>query len=139
MLRFRGSLDDLQDIVLRCAVPGEWCFHEKSRFYRFHAATGAIPNWWPSTGTINFQGRDAERLEAIFLQDTLAAVAQSEPGVVYEKESAWQAVPGPKPPPDRTREAPSLAAPEDRRCLGSQPSPRLIPRTAKLLAAPGRQ
>jgi hypothetical protein len=138
MLKFQGSLDDLQDIAGRCAIPGEWSFHRKSRFYRFQAETGAILNWWPTTGTINFQGRDAERLKSIFLQHALAGVAQSEPGPVSEKESAWEAVPGPTPPRRGSREAPSFAGIENPRGLGSRPSQRLIPRTIKLLATPDR-
>jgi hypothetical protein len=137
MLRFQGSLCELQNIVLRCAIPGEWSFHKKSRFYRFQAATGEILNWWPTTGTINFQGQDAERFEALFLQHVLAGVAQTEPGLVYE-ESAWQAVPGPNPPLDRSREAPSFAGTEKHRRMASHPSSRLIPGTAKLLAPPDR-
>ena len=57
MLKFGGSLDDLKRIVMRCAIPGEWSFRKKNRFYRFQAGSGAILNWWPTTGTINFQGR----------------------------------------------------------------------------------
>jgi hypothetical protein len=138
MLRFRGSLRELQDTVMRCAIPGEWSFHKKSRFYRFHAETGAILNWWPNTGTINFQGCDAEQFERLFLDQTLVAAAHSEPGLVFEEESAWQAVPGPTPPLDRSQEAPSLIATEDRRELGSRSTQRLIPRTIKLLATPNR-
>jgi hypothetical protein len=60
MLKFEGSLDDLQDTVMRCAVLGEWSFHKKSYFYRFRTSTGAILNWWPTTGTISFQGHQLE-------------------------------------------------------------------------------
>jgi hypothetical protein len=56
MLDFRGSLNDLQDTLMQSAIPGERSSHKKSRFYRFQAATGAILNWWPSTGTINSRG-----------------------------------------------------------------------------------
>jgi hypothetical protein len=94
MLKFRDSMDELQDIVIRCAIPGIWSFHKKSRFYRFQAATGAILNWWPNTGTINFQGHDAELFEALFLKHALVGATLSE-GVRVCEESAWEAVPGP--------------------------------------------
>jgi hypothetical protein len=94
MLKFRSSLEELQDIVLRCAIRGEWSFHKKSRFYRFQAAAGAILNWWPKTGTINFQGRDAQEFERLFLEHALVGAAQSAPALVCE-ESAWEGVPGP--------------------------------------------
>jgi hypothetical protein len=133
MLQFKGTFEDLQDIVMRCAILGEWCYHRTNRFYRFQAATGAILNWWPTTGTINFQGHDAEQFEAIFL------VAQSEPGQVSRTESVWEAVPGPTQTQGGPREAASFAGTDDRRKLASQPSPRLAPRPVKLLAAPDRR
>jgi hypothetical protein len=138
MFKFLGSLDELQDIVTRCAIPGEWSFHKKNRFYRFQATTGAILNWWPTTGTINFQGRDAEQFEALFLEHALVGAALSGPALVC-KDAAWEPVPGPTPPLDGSREAPSFAGTERHRRIASSPSPRLIPKTAKLLAAPDRQ
>jgi hypothetical protein len=134
MSKFHGSLDDLQDIVMRCAILGEWSFHKNGRFYRFQTAAGPILNWWPTTGTINFQGHDAEQFEAVFLQHALAGVAQSEHGLVSRKEPAWAAVPG----PTQTQGAPEklqvFPGTDDRRKIASQPSSRSRP--IKLLAAP---
>jgi hypothetical protein len=124
MLKFRGSLEELQNIVIRCAIPGKWSFHKKNRFYRFQAATGAILNWWPATGTINFQGHDPEQFEALFLEHALVGAAQSEPGLVCE-ESAWEAVPDPTPSLGGSREAPGSTGTEERRNLGCLPLARL--------------
>jgi hypothetical protein len=137
MFKFRGSLEELQEVVLRCAILGEWSFHKKSRFYRFQAEAGAILNWWPNTGTINFQGHHAEQFEVLFLDQALVGAAQSEPTLVCE-EAAWAPVPGPTPPLDASREAPSFPGTETRRNLASQPSPRLAPTPVKPLAAPDR-
>jgi hypothetical protein len=137
MRRFQGSLDDLQDTVMRCAVLGEWSFHKKSYFYRFRTSTGAILNWWPTTGTISFQGHHAREFETLFIEHALIGVAQSEPTLVCE-ESAWQAVPDPTPRLDPSREAPSSVGRETRRKLSSPHSPRLVPRSVKLLASPHR-
>jgi hypothetical protein len=106
MLKFQGPLHDLQDIVTRCAIAGEWRFHKKNRFYRFQTATGAILNWWPNTKTVNFQGHDAELFEALFLKHALVGAAQSEASLVCD-ESAWEAVPGPTRTQEGPREAPS--------------------------------
>jgi hypothetical protein len=38
MLKFRGLLDDLKHIVMRCAIPGEWSFHKNSTGSRPRAA-----------------------------------------------------------------------------------------------------
>jgi hypothetical protein len=137
MLKFGGSLDDLKRIVMRCAIPGEWSFHKKNRFYRFQAGSGAILNWWPTTGTINFQGQDADQFEARFLKHALAEAAHSERGLIGEK-SAWEAVPSSTPAQHGSREVQSSAGTENRRNLVSQPSPRLALRPVKLLAAPDR-
>jgi hypothetical protein len=137
MSKFHGSLYDLQELVMRCAIPGEWNFHEKSRFYRFQAATGAILNWWPSTGTFNFQGHDAEQFETLFLEHALVETAQSQAAVVYE-DAVWAPVPTPTPSPEGSREAPTSAETESHRKLASTPSPRLAPRAVELLASPHR-
>jgi hypothetical protein len=138
MLKFCGSLNDLQDIVMHCAISGEWSFHKKNRFYRFQAATRAILNFWPSTGTINFQGQDAEQFEALFLKHAFVGAAHSEPTLVCE-ESAWEAVPGPTPSlPDGSREAPGFAGTGNRRKLVSRPSRSLDSRVVRSLAAPDR-
>lgn len=138
MLKFRGSLKHLQDTVMRCAILGEWSYHKKNCFYRFQAATGAILNWWPSTGTINFQGQHAEQYESIFLEDALVGVARSEPGQVSRTESVWEAVPGATQTQRGPREAASFAGTDYRRKIASQPSSRLAPRPIKLLAASDR-
>jgi hypothetical protein len=129
MLRFQGSLNDLQEIMMRCVILGEWNFHKKSRFYRFQVATGAILRW-PNTGTINFQGQDARKFERLFLEYALAEVARSEPSLVCE-ESAWAAVPGPTAPLDGSREAPSFGGTGNRRKLAPQPLPRMVSRAIK--------
>jgi hypothetical protein len=133
MLNFRGSLDDLQHTVTRCAILGEWSYHKKNRFYRFQAATGAILNWWPSTGTINFQGHHAEQFETLFLEHALVAAAQSEPALVGE-ERVWKAVPGPTPSLNRARQVPSFAGTENHQRIVSPLSSRLIPRSGLLAA-----
>jgi hypothetical protein len=76
MLRFRGSLQQLQDIVRNCAISGEWQMHTANLFYRFRTETGAILNWWPSTGTVNFQGQGAEEFEALILGRALYELTQ---------------------------------------------------------------
>jgi hypothetical protein len=104
-------------------------------FYRFQAASGAILNWWPTTGTINFQGHDAEQLEARILKHALAEAAHSERGLLGE-ECAWEAVPSPTPTVDESREVPSFAGTESRPDVASHRVPRLTSRPVKLLAAP---
>ena len=58
--RFSGSLEQLQEIVRLSEVVGDWQFMPAG-YWRFLCHDGAILNWWPSTGTIDFQGLLAER------------------------------------------------------------------------------
>jgi hypothetical protein len=129
MTKFHGSLGELQELLRNCSIPGEWQFHKANKFYRFRAATGAILNWWPSTGTINFQGQGAEEFEALILQHARWLGCDA---------SVWAAVPDPTPCPDRLPDARSFAYPEDQRTLASRTSQRLGPRVIELLPAPKR-
>jgi len=56
MTKFRGDIASLKEIVAACRVRGEWRFIERNGLHQFQAATGESLNWWPSTGTIMFQG-----------------------------------------------------------------------------------
>lgn len=56
-LKYKGSIMGLQNAVLDCSVFGDWAWHERERFHQFRSAAGEIMNWWPSTGTILFQGQ----------------------------------------------------------------------------------
>lgn len=59
-LRFLGSYQQLQAIVSITGSPGSWELMQAG-YWRFMCRDGAILNWWPSTGTVNFQGPLAER------------------------------------------------------------------------------
>jgi hypothetical protein len=137
MLKFQGSLDDLQDIVMHCAISGEWSFHKKSRFYSLRAETGAILNFWPSTGTINFQGQDAEQFEALFLSHAFMDTSVGAMAPLSE-EPVWAPVPGPTPPLDGRHETQGSIETEGRRPLPSRAPKRLDSRAIKLLAGRGQ-
>ncbi|PWT86635.1 MAG: hypothetical protein C5B58_01115 [Acidobacteria bacterium] len=130
VIKFRGPLRQLQSIVSQCAIPGEWQFHKTNKFYRFRAAAGTILNWWPTTGTITFQGQNAEDFEALVL---------AQPGLLSE-DANWIDVPDLTSRRESLRESRGTAGDvEDRRELGSGASRRLNPRVVTLLAAPGRR
>lgn len=56
-LKFMGSLLGLQNAILDCGVFGDWSWHERERLHQFRSTKREIVNWWPSTGTILFQGQ----------------------------------------------------------------------------------
>jgi hypothetical protein len=79
---------------------GNWQLHTKSNHHRFRASTGAILNWWSTTGAMNFQGKEAEHLKDLFLRHTLVEVEQPEPSLSCD-ESGWIDLPDLTPPLDR--------------------------------------
>ena len=54
--KFHGDLDALKRRVSRCRVRGMWRCVTAGGLDQFKAETGENLNWWPSTGTITFQG-----------------------------------------------------------------------------------
>jgi hypothetical protein len=60
----------LRYAVARTGVPGEWTKGNNNGHRQFRTVTGAVLNYWKSTGTITFQGRElpAAELKAMILQ-----------------------------------------------------------------------
>ena len=67
MITFRGSFEELKAIVATCKLSGAWVENVVNNYYSFRASTGEILNWWPSKGTVNFQGKGADQFRALFL------------------------------------------------------------------------
>jgi predicted nucleotide-binding protein len=66
MKKFHGSLDELIVTVAACELEGDWSENTVNGFHSFHAESGEVLNWWPSTGTVQFQGQRREQFEALF-------------------------------------------------------------------------
>jgi hypothetical protein len=73
--KFWGTYADLKVIVARVDLPGRWHSFGNHRMYR--ADSGAILNWWESTGTINFQGPAAAAEEFDIRFNTEASKAST--------------------------------------------------------------
>jgi hypothetical protein len=52
--KFTGSFAELRDLFARLGIRGEWRALGKQK--QFRAETGGVVNWWPSTGTLQYQG-----------------------------------------------------------------------------------
>ncbi len=65
-LKFAGSFLDLKLAVAGLGIRGKWIAH--GGFKQFRADNRAILNFWPSNGTVSFQGPApvAKELEAAF-------------------------------------------------------------------------
>jgi hypothetical protein len=79
-LKFPGDFDDLRQVMVLISVGGEW--RKRENHHQYCATTGAVLNWWKSTGTIMFQGpTPADKdLEAAFLSVTT---------VIEEEPTGW--------------------------------------------------
>jgi hypothetical protein len=64
-----GNFKALRPAVALTGIPGEWT-ERKNGHRQFRTASGAVLNYWKSTGTITFQGRElpAAELKAMVLQ-----------------------------------------------------------------------
>lgn len=56
-LKFFGSPAMLGNIVRECGSFGYWRFLGRARCHQFRSTEDEILNWWPSTGTMSFQGQ----------------------------------------------------------------------------------
>lgn len=60
MTQFHGSIDELKAAVSTCNLNGEWSDAPQQGLHCFRAKSGEILNWWPSKGTLQFQGKNQE-------------------------------------------------------------------------------
>lgn len=91
--KFKGKLSDLQKIVTDAGFEGEWSDNGNG-CHQYRASHGAILNWWPSKGTITFQGSAAAKgameatlAEALGRNGSTSSVAPG-PGVATSKKPA---------------------------------------------------
>jgi predicted nucleotide-binding protein len=54
--KFKGSLEELQAALAHSGIVGSWK-EESAGKHRFQSKDGGILNWWPATGTLQFQGQ----------------------------------------------------------------------------------
>jgi len=64
MNKFHGTIDELKSGVAACGLSGNWLENEKAGSHQFRGKTGEFLNWWPSKGTLSFQGQNPEPFKA---------------------------------------------------------------------------
>lgn len=61
MNKFHGTIEELKAAVEASGIKGEWTERpENGGHYCYRAKTGEVLNWWPSKGTVNFQGQNQD-------------------------------------------------------------------------------
>ena len=57
--KFKGTFDELKKVVVKTGLQGEWESEGVKKTFR--TWENGVLNWWKSTGTIQFQGKDIAR------------------------------------------------------------------------------
>ena len=65
MDKFHGNLEELKKLVESCGIVGNWQDNEKASNHSFRGQRGEVLNWWPSKGTIQFQGQRKDEFKAL--------------------------------------------------------------------------
>ncbi|GGO89745.1 TIR domain-containing protein [Stakelama pacifica] len=87
MNKFHGSIDELKTAIDSCGLVGAWTDNAKANNHSFRGRTGEILNWWPSKGTIQFQGQNQDAFR-ISLQAALNGNGSMTPSAVAVAASA---------------------------------------------------
>lgn len=66
MTKFHGSFEDIQSVVEACGVTGEWGMDPDAGRFGFRSKSGEILNWWPTKGTVQFQGKKPDAFRIAF-------------------------------------------------------------------------
>jgi predicted nucleotide-binding protein len=85
--KFYGSIDELKSAVGQAGFVGNW--EEKAGTavsHQFQGRTGEVLNWWPSSGTLSFQGKNSGSFQSAVMpllqgaQPTLVCPATNQNG-----------------------------------------------------------
>lgn len=61
---FHGTIDELKEAVGACGLAGEWIANIATNCHSFRGKTGEVLNWWPTKGTLQFQGKNQDAFRA---------------------------------------------------------------------------
>lgn len=64
MLSFKGSLEELKQIIEKTGENGQWT-ELGNGSHQMKTTDGGFINWWPSNGRVNCQGKCKGRLDAV--------------------------------------------------------------------------
>jgi len=63
---FPGTYEQLRDSIRRSGIDGEW--KDLGNQKQFRTTTGSVLNFWVSTRTVYFQGRQPEQVRTAYLE-----------------------------------------------------------------------
>ena len=76
--KFEGTLDELKALLEQAGFSGRWSDDGRGK-HSFRSSENGVLNWWPNTGSLNFQGKaeSKTKLEAQF-EDSVSETRVSE-------------------------------------------------------------
>lgn len=78
-IHYNDTIQNLKNIMQ--GIQGQWSEPQKGQF-TFKTYDGGVLNWWPSTGTIQIQGKPSGR---ILLENILSIHLDSPPSPIKDK------------------------------------------------------
>jgi len=66
MTKFHGTFEEIERVVRDCGIAGDWAMDADANRYSFRSKTGEVLNWWPSKGTVQFQGKKPDAFRIAF-------------------------------------------------------------------------
>ena len=76
MIKFPGKIEELQALIAKLGIEGEWNELAKQN-YHFTTPEGAVLNWWQKTKTVQFQG--SPKIKADFEGSVSKAISEWRP------------------------------------------------------------
>jgi hypothetical protein len=71
--KYFGTIELLQVAIAGTGAVGFWAVCDEPRLHTFRSSAGEIVNWWPRTGTLQFQGL----VSSAFVQGVISALGGS--------------------------------------------------------------
>ncbi|GHV56340.1 hypothetical protein FACS189460_0930 [Deltaproteobacteria bacterium] len=80
--KFYGSFQELKKVIKQSGYLGGWVENTPESRVTFRFNNGAVLNWWPSSGTVQFQGKLEAREEARAAVTPLLLKKQNSPFMI---------------------------------------------------------
>lgn len=87
-MHYTGTLDNLKEKTDAINLVGSWDHNEATGKHSFRAKSGEILNWWPSKGTLQFQGKNTDK----FMTELLKSLSEEPPVASVAKATTPQKI-----------------------------------------------
>ncbi|MEZ0612001.1 TIR domain-containing protein [Fibrella sp. WM1] len=89
MKHFTGTLEELKTGVESCDLVGVWQEDQAAGKHCFRGQTGEILNWWPSRGTLQFQGKNSDHFQSLLKENLSGQTHAPKTTQIVEQEKIF--------------------------------------------------